>query len=108
MDAQHKYENVAVGEDHDGSRSSTEVESLLGDEKSWHAEQLGLRRKPTRTSKVVSTFRTWRWVIDTVLLLGILGLLVRDQFKKQPYTPWEIGGDFTGVRSKHCEFLALS
>ncbi|KAH8900933.1 hypothetical protein GQ53DRAFT_633365 [Thozetella sp. PMI_491] len=97
MDAKHhKYENVPVGEDHDGSRSSTEVESLIGDEKQWHTEELGLRRKKTCCSKVGAAFQTWRWVIDTVMLLAILGLLIKDQLRQQPYTPWEIGGDFTG------------
>ncbi len=108
MDAQHKYENIPIGEDHDGSRSSTEVESLIGDEKQWHGEQLGLRRKQTTTSRIVSGFRKWRWIIDTLLLATILGLLVRDQLRKQPYTPWEIGGDFTGVRSQHCKWCFAS
>ncbi len=103
MDAKHEYENIPVGDDHDGSRSSTEVESLMGEEKRWHAQELGLRRKRTKTSRVVSAFSAWRWVIDTLLLLAIVGLLVKDQLRQQPYTPWEIGGDFTGVRSKHCE-----
>jgi len=92
MEAQPKYETVHI-EEHDDS--STEVdESLLGDEKQW--EQDGLARGRSRRT-CLSRLAPLRWVIDTLLLCAILGLLIRDQLRKQPANQWDFGGDFTGV-----------
>ncbi|KAK3365548.1 hypothetical protein B0T24DRAFT_636073 [Lasiosphaeria ovina] len=81
------------------ARSSTEVdESLMGDEKhpEWHRPS----RKSKRT-KAASLFQSYRWIIDTSLLLVILALLVRDQWRQSsPAHPWDFGGDFTGVGPK--------
>ncbi|KAK3936449.1 hypothetical protein QBC46DRAFT_269596 [Diplogelasinospora grovesii] len=93
---QHKYENVD-DRDHDDleARSSTEVdESLMGDEKQWQHQRAA--RRSTR-SRVATFLRSHRWIIDTSLLLVILGLLVRDKLKEPPANQWEFGGDFTGV-----------
>src|SRR5689334_18629394 len=95
MEPQHKYENVRVAqpEDMEECRSSTEVESLIDDEKHWGTQP----RRTTRRSKAASCFASYRWLIDTGLLLVILGLLVRQQLHEPPVNKWEIGGDFTGV-----------
>lgn len=99
-----KYANLRHVDDRDGSRSSTEVEeSLMGDEKQWH--DIELSRPTTRRTKcgrVVAAFRSSRWMIDTALLLIILGLLVKDQWRKpetgeKDTNPWQFGQDLTGV-----------
>ncbi|KAB5582296.1 hypothetical protein GE09DRAFT_263226 [Coniochaeta sp. 2T2.1] len=94
--SQPKYDNVPL-EDHDEAGSSTEVdESLMGDEKKWHEAdfQTQTQRKRSKRSRLLSTLRSG---VNTVLLLAILGLLVRQQFQSAPKNKWEVGGDFTGV-----------
>lgn len=103
MAVPHKYETVQL-EDNDHSESSTEVdESVVGDDaKHWTA---GTRRsRRSQTGRLASVFRSYRWMIDTVLILVSLCLLIRDQWSKQCPAPLlEIGGDYTGVRSEPCE-----
>lgn len=75
----------------------------MGDEKQWH--DIELSRPTTRRTKcgrVVAAFRSSRWMIDTALLLIILGLLVKDQWRKpetgeKDTNPWQFGQDLTGV-----------
>lgn len=99
MDSQRKYENVSLEDHH--SDSSTEVaESLLGDEKNWDAEDQQRSMPRSRTSRFMSRLKSSRWMVDTALLLVILGLLVRQQFgsnSKGSANEWDFGGDFTGV-----------
>lgn len=93
----HKYENVklAANEDIDhSSRSSTEVESLMGEEKSWQAQQL--QRKSKRRT-LGSILRSSRWILDTTLLFIIIALLVRNEMKEPPTEQWQTSGDMTGV-----------
>lgn len=105
--ASHKYENVQLtSEDHDhdhSSRSSTEVESLMGEEKSWQAQQL---REKSKTRGLASILRSSRWMLDTTLLFIILALLVRNQMKEAPTSPTDLvqlNGDMTGVGPR-CAF----
>ncbi len=106
MTSQLRYENVPF-DDHEGSSTTEVEESLLGDEKLIQGEEF--RRRHVRKSKraaYLSIFNQKRWLLDTVLLLFIVWLLVRDQ--SQMATPEtsenEVGGDFTGV-GPHCRQL---
>ncbi|KAK3326766.1 hypothetical protein B0H66DRAFT_168605 [Apodospora peruviana] len=99
MEPMHKYESVEELDKYDGGRSSTEVdESLMGDEKQWHQQQH--QQQPTRQprgSKALSVLRSCKWGLDTLLLLAILGLLVRNQLTQPVVNQWDFGGDLTGV-----------
>ena len=95
-----KYENLRLG-DHDDS-STTEVEdTLMDDEK----DTQNLRRTRCRTITCLSVLKEAHWFVDTILLLAIFGLLLRD--KSQSCIPKtsekEVGGDFTGV-GPHCKY----
>ena len=100
---QHKYENIHLtGDDHD--ESSTEVdESLMGDEKQWQGENIQTLRKRQRRSRFMSILGSCRWILDTLLLLIILGLLVREQLRAKSINPWDFTGDLTGVAPR-CMF----
>ncbi|KAJ4387469.1 hypothetical protein N0V93_008061 [Gnomoniopsis smithogilvyi] len=95
--ASHKYENVQLTSDehdHDhSSRSSTEVESLMGEEKSWQTQQM---REKSKTRGLASILRSSRWMLDTTLLFIILALLVRNQMKEPPTDLVQLNGDMTG------------
>lgn len=99
--ASHNYENVHLGgEEHDhDSRSSTEVESLIGDEKAWQMQHMRERSKPSSLRRI---FTSSRWILDTTLLLIIVALLVRNEIKAAPEysSPTDLvqlNGDMTGV-----------
>lgn len=100
-----KYANIQHVDDSD-DRSSTEVEdSLMGDEKQWHDVELNRPTRRTRRSKFIGALKSARWMIDTGLLLIILALLVRDQWRKpiseeKDVNPWQFGQDLTGVGPK--------
>ena len=94
------YENVSLHDD--AEDSNTEVdESLIGDEKPWH----GTRRSKRQTCW--SLFNSYRWMIDTFLLLVItsLLLLLRQEWASHgfPKSSYQVGGDFTGA-GPHCRF----
>lgn len=106
MTSQLTYENVPFDDREDSSTTDVE-ESLMGDEKQMHGENFNQRY--TRNSKrktCLSSLNQARWFLDTILLLVIVGLLVRDQSQRAiPKTSeTEVGGDFTGV-SPHCRQL---
>lgn len=102
-----RYSNLHL-EDHDrDDRSSTEVEESLiggGDEKYARDFQ---RPPAKRRNGCLSLLNSSRWFVDTILLLVILGLLVRDRMDKPSRNPWDFGGDLTGV-SGHCEYILPS
>ncbi|CAJ2511956.1 Uu.00g075810.m01.CDS01 [Anthostomella pinea] len=100
MDSQKlKYQGVHV-DDRDDSSSSTDVEeSLMGDEKQWHDVELNRPTRQTKRGKFVAALKSSRWMIDTSLLLIILALLVRDQWRKpavEETDTWQFGQDMTG------------
>lgn len=109
MASSHKYENVQLtGEhehDHD-SRSSTEVESLIGDEKSWRAHQHEQRERRSKRSQLSSILRSSRWMLDTTLLLIIVALLVRNEMREPMQDQWQLLGDMTGVGPRFPQKLA--
>ncbi|CAK7223359.1 hypothetical protein SEUCBS140593_005209 [Sporothrix eucalyptigena] len=119
-----KYESVGrpvhdddIDEDLDlddrHSSSSTEVdESLLGDNASptsgkWKEAGHNLdrhlaRQQRRRRRSLRESIATWgRWGLDTVLLLVILGLVLKQQHASSSSTssshPYDFGQDFTGV-----------
>jgi hypothetical protein len=96
MEAPHQYENVPAHQD-ECDESSTEVdESLMGEESQWHEKGIpGLARR-SKKSSLRQRLGTYRWIIDTSLLLVILALIVRDQLRQPPLNPWDFNGDLTG------------
>ncbi|KAI0974841.1 hypothetical protein F4678DRAFT_352716 [Xylaria arbuscula] len=98
-----KYDGLH-SDDQSDSRSSTEVESLMGDKKQWHDVELNSPVRPTKRNRFYATLKSARWIIDTALLLVIVAFLVRDQSRKpavlQDPNIWQFGQDFTGVGSK--------
>ncbi|ORY68483.1 uncharacterized protein BCR38DRAFT_335827 [Pseudomassariella vexata] len=93
---QHKFENMALDDPDD--RSSTEVEdSLMGREKQWQLEGLPRSAGNSRRTRICATLNSYRWMIDTFLLLLILGLVVRGQLRETPLSPFDFNGDLTGV-----------
>ncbi|ROW08729.1 hypothetical protein VPNG_06437 [Cytospora leucostoma] len=100
MALSHQYENVQLtgqhehDQDPDSSRSSTEVESLIGEEKSWQAQQ---RQRKSKRSTLAGILQSSRWMLDTTLLLIIIMLLLRNEWKESPPDQWQLLGDMTGV-----------
>ena len=103
MSSQLKYDNVQIDE-HDDSSITEVEESLMGDEKQMLVEEFpqSYTRKPRKTT-CLSILKEARWFLDTILLLVIVGLLLRDRLPT--VTPssseHEVGGDVTGV-GPHC------
>lgn len=83
-----------------GEGSDTEVDDALisDDEKQWEtiALERGLTRRPSSAmSRLIGTVRRHRWMIDTGLLVVILGLVVLLQLEiRQRPSKWQVGGDF--------------
>lgn len=90
---QSKYDNVPL-EDHDEAGSHTEVEeSLLGDEKKWNDNDFQRPQRQSTQSRIISALRSG---VNTLLLLAILGLVLRQQLQTTAKNLWDFGGDFTG------------
>ncbi|KAH0432080.1 hypothetical protein CcaCcLH18_06735 [Colletotrichum camelliae] len=88
-----KYANLHLEDD---DRSSTEVEeSLIGGGDDKYTRDFARQQK--RRNRCLSMLNSSRWFVDTILLLVILGLLVRERMDKPPVNPWDFGGDLTGV-----------
>jgi hypothetical protein len=106
MNSQPQYENVPFDE-HEGSSTTEVEESLLGDEKLMRGEEFRQRHATkSKGAACLAILSQARWLLDTVLLLVILWLLVRDQSQKaiSKTSENEVGGDFTGV-GPHCRQL---
>ena len=106
MTSQLKYENVQI-DDHDDSSITDVEESLMGHEKQMHVEEFQQRyTTKSKSMACLSILKEARWFLDTVLLLFIVGLLLRDQSQKTNLktSEHEVGGDFTGV-GPHCREL---
>ena len=106
MTNQLKYENVQLDDQDDSSITDVE-ESLMGHEKQMDVEEFQ-QRYTTKSKRIVclSIIKEARWFLDTILLLVIVGLLLRDQLEKANLktSEHEVGGDFTGV-GPHCREL---
>lgn len=106
MHPTHKYDAVDLSNHERDSDSITEVEeSLIGDEKRWHHDDLhALKTKPSKRSRCLAVVKSFSWTLNTVLLLAITALLLHDQSRKSGSTTseHEVGGDLTGV-TPSCE-----
>lgn len=98
----HAYEKTPLDDYEQDHESNTQVdESLNGEDKMWLEKELhGSRR---RRSGVLGFLQDYHWMINTSLLLIILGLVVHEQWKKKPVNEYQIGGDMTGV-GPECEY----
>ncbi|KAF2115911.1 hypothetical protein BDV96DRAFT_612495 [Lophiotrema nucula] len=88
MKDDHRYDALRNGDNE--SDSSTEGEE-------WDAEKTV--RSRTRRKSVWTKAKRYRWVVDTALLLIIVGLLVEKRWKKhghQKKHQYEFAGDLTG------------
>jgi hypothetical protein len=80
------------------------MQSQVGDSKGWTS--MNDTSNDTRTEKksFISTITSYRWLIDTSLLLIIIGLMTvllrRDGWNgtSKEAATWQIGGDFTAAR----------
>jgi hypothetical protein len=93
---------MSVTDDQQELLSSTEVdESLMGDKKQWRSPEFETV-KWSKMNTFMVAFRSYRLLIDTFLLLVIIGLLLllRGQWKKSPSSSRQVGGDFTGAGLK--------
>ena len=80
------YENVSVNDDSDSS--STEADEAV----------LAAPKPPRPTC--LARFRSYRWLIDTFLLLvnvGMLVLVLTDDRREFSQAKWQVGGDFSGT-----------
>lgn len=112
------YQNVALAEDKDDPRSSTEVdESVMGDEKHWRQHECHHHShdKESTARKYMTRFRRYRWIVDTLLLcvnISLSLLLVRDFWKEKSVSTIQVGGDVTGLgpdcRFSHTEMVEHS
>ncbi|CAK7199202.1 hypothetical protein SEUCBS139899_001875 [Sporothrix eucalyptigena] len=86
--------------DHDREGSDTEVDDSLisDDEKQWETialERETRRRRQSTLGKTIAFARRYRWMIDTGLLIVILGLVLLLQFEiRQRPSKWQVGGDY--------------
>ncbi|ERS95177.1 uncharacterized protein SPSK_06367 [Sporothrix schenckii 1099-18] len=82
----------------DGSDTEVDDALITDDEKQWETVALErglLARRPSRTSRVLGAVRRHRWMVDTGLLVVILGLLVLLQLEvRQRPARWQVGGDY--------------
>ncbi|ROW07055.1 hypothetical protein VPNG_06670 [Cytospora leucostoma] len=89
-----KYDTLWSADDPDGEQSETDVED--GREKRWQSTDM-TTRKGTKAQELLITLSAHRWLIDTCLLLVIIGLLTILLLggSRRP-SPRQIGGDYTG------------
>lgn len=100
------YKNVSLSDDHEMSRSSTEIGSVGGDEKQWHSREEPLREE-SRGRRLMAKFRRYRYIIDTLLLLVNISLsllLVRDFWREKSVSTIQVGGSYAGT-GPDCECL---
>lgn len=108
MKHDHRYDtlrNLDKDTDHHhDSESSTEVEESDVENKAQPS------RRQRRRKGVWAKVKKYRWIVDTALLLVIVGLLVEKRWskhhnagKKQKGHRYELAGDITGF-APTCEF----
>ena len=80
------------------------MQSQVGDSKEWTSMDDASNDTRTEKKSFISTITSYRWLIDTSLLLIIIGLMTvllrRDGRKgaSKEAATWQIGGDFTAAR----------
>lgn len=102
MEPVHHYTDVRPQDHHDDD-SATEVESLVGGEKQWAANEFHRSHRPRRNILCPPLVAAFRWVLVIGLQLIIIGLLARDQgfldatrWRAKSSSALEVGGDITG------------
>ncbi|KAI9052933.1 hypothetical protein LZ554_003205 [Drepanopeziza brunnea f. sp. 'monogermtubi'] len=98
MTALPKYENVRLSDNDDSSITDVD-DSVMGDDKHMHGEQYRPRYKKSKAVSCLSILKEGKWFLDTILLLVIVGLLLRNQTEAAvpKSSERDVGGDFTGV-----------
>jgi hypothetical protein len=103
MKDEHQYDSLKDVDDH--SESSTEVEEL-------EPQSEKTRRRRNSSRGVWKKVKGCRWMIDTVLLLVIFGLLVERIWEdtrsrsRDGSHRYEFTGDLTGF-APQCEYLSF-
>lgn len=100
MDTPTPYQNFSTRDDDSESGATTDIESVLLEEKQWHDLPLESRGRPLRPETRMAKWRRNRWLIDTGLILFnvALSLVLLVQVLKTGIpqaTEWQVGGDFT-------------
>ncbi|KAJ4991604.1 hypothetical protein SVAN01_02985 [Stagonosporopsis vannaccii] len=103
MPRQHQYTDVRPQDHHDDD-SSTEVESLVGGEKVWAANEYTHPSRSRRDILCPPCLSALRWFIVIALQVVIVGLLAREQgllmdskwTRAATTSESEVGGDMTG------------
>jgi hypothetical protein len=102
MQPQHDYSQVNHHEHHDDD-SSTEVESLVGAEKQWAANDFRRTSQRSKRRTCLSIWAALRWVLVITLQFVIIGLLAREQgflsstrWGARSTSASDPGGDITG------------
>ncbi|KAL2166757.1 hypothetical protein VTG60DRAFT_2241 [Thermothelomyces hinnuleus] len=89
------YHNV--GQEDGDDRSSTDIGSLTEEEKPWRLEEaMPAPTRESRTKRMCAIFNSWRWLIDTTLLVAILVVLLRMQQRPLGAEDYQLSGDITG------------
>ncbi|KAJ9137311.1 hypothetical protein NKR23_g9270 [Pleurostoma richardsiae] len=76
-----------------------EAETALiggGDEKEWQADRPRGRGTRSKVGRLFAVIISAPWILNTLLLLAVLGLLVDRQLSTQEYGRFEGSGDLTG------------
>lgn len=94
-----QYETIWNAEDPDREEFLSETDVESGHEKQWRSDEIPAR-KWEEPRGMLSTIKAYSWIINTFLLVLIVGLLtlllLREPHRKQ------IGSDFTGSH-RECE-----
>jgi len=100
-----KYETLDIeDQDHDDLSSTEAGGSIIGEDKNWNAETFHQPKRKSKRSRCCSILGFLKKGIDTLLLVTILGLLVRDKWPSYSSSSQnDVGGDITGV-GPHCKF----
>lgn len=92
--SQYKEIWSAEDNDHEEFLSETDVES--GHEKEWRCDEVPARRKWDEPRGILSTIKAYSWIMNTALLLIIVGLLtvllLREPHRKQIMTDFTATG----------------
>jgi hypothetical protein len=99
------YHSVQRKEDEESLLSTKmNMQSQVGGSKGWTSMDDTSNDTRTERKTFISTITSYRWLIDTSLLLIIIGLMTvllrRDRWNgtSKEAATWQIGGDFTAAR----------
>ncbi|KAI8155889.1 Oxidase ustYa [Colletotrichum sp. SAR 10_70] len=99
----HGYSDTRRGvSPHNDSMTDISVSLLSEDDKPWKQADIedgsGCATRRSRCAKKCEAFRRWRWVLDTALILVVVGLLVERRYLQSPARDKRLEpvGDLTG------------